>query len=943
MKAKGIEAVLPALPVQEDLLLHGAIEPESADYCIQVTVALEGALDPRDLERAWRWLASQHAALRLSFAWKRVKRPLQVVHEHPRVALEQIDLSGLSSGEVEERVCRELADLRRRGFDPAVPPLIRLTLLKERYDRHLLVWSSHRLALDRWSVEPLLHDLLAACGELAAGRTPRSVRRRSLQDYVAWWRKQDQAGAKSFWKEALAGYTSGETLSGMTIAPARGAASNSDRTWRERGLAREVFEALRQLTQRQGLSLETVVEGAWALVLQRYGRHREVIFGSAFDGRPSSGGDPSAWIGPMGNTLPVPVRVEDRTSAAGWLRQLESRRRNLARHQHSSLEQIRSWSGWDAGQELFDSGVHFPKTVSNLEIGRELSGRVLGIDGSDQAALTLEASNGDGLTLRAGFESKRLEPELVERMLSLHGSILGSIAEDPERPVAELPWRAPEELERLAAWNQTWREIPLDCGIHQLFELRAEQMPDAIAVSFGRQLSYQLLNRWSQQVAKDLWEQGVVREERVGILLDRCVELVVAQLAVLKAGAVYVPLDPAAPAERTRALLEDSDVRVLLSSDRFMAAIPDQGLAVLLIDRPRRATVDVSEREVAPNSAVVSGEQAAYVIYTSGSTGRPKGVVVSHQAINRLVVNTDYVQVEETDRVALAANPAFDAATFEIWAPLVNGARLVGIAREVALSPREFVGVLRDEKVSTLFLTTALFNQLVREAPIGLGALRHLLFGGEAVDPRRVRELLLGSSPRHAFAGRLLHVYGPTETTTFASWHRVTKVAPDADTVPIGGPIANTTIYVLDASFERVPMGLVGQLCIGGSGLARGYLQMPARTARSFVPDPFAERPGGRLYCTGDLCRQLSDGSIEFIGRADFQVKLRGFRIELGEIESALLDDPTVQDAIVLVREDQPGEKSLVACVTGRDREPSPGALRERLGARLPEYMVPSA
>ena len=404
-------------------------------------------------------------------------------------------------------------------------------------------------------------------------------------------------------------------------------------------------------------------------------------------------------------------------------------------------------------------------------------------------------------------------------------------------------------------------------------------------------------------------------------------------LATLKAGGAYVPLDPAYPPERLALMLEDSGARVLLTQASLADAVPAGGIDVIRLDADWDGVVAPESAESPGVEA--GGGQLAYVIYTSGSTGRPKGVLIPHRAVVRLVVNGDYVRFDADDRVAQASNASFDAATFEVWGALLNGGRLVGISRDEALSPAAMVRALRERGVTTLFLTTALFNGIVAEDASAFGTLKHLLFGGEAVDPRWVRAAL-----KHGAPERLLHVYGPTESTTYSTWFRIAEVAEDAATVPIGRAIANTRVYVLDGRMLPVPTGVAGELYIGGDGLSRGYLNRPGLTAERFVPDPFSAG-GGRLYRTGDRVRRGADGSLEYLGRLDTQVKVRGFRVEPGEIEAVLRQCPGVADALVMLRQGVSGEPLLAAYLVGENVVPA--ALREWVGARLPEYMVPGA
>ncbi|HEY6186814.1 MAG TPA: amino acid adenylation domain-containing protein, partial [Pyrinomonadaceae bacterium] len=495
-----------------------------------------------------------------------------------------------------------------------------------------------------------------------------------------------------------------------------------------------------------------------------------------------------------------------------------------------------------------------------------------------------------------------------------------------------------ERRQLLLEWNSTQSAYPRHSCIHQLFAEQAARTPDAIALQFGaEQMSYGELNGRANQLGRYLRRLGVGPEEVVGISMERSMEMVVGLLGILKAGGGYVPLDGSYPVQRQAEMIADGRVKVVVTKGGVSEGLREKIEREVRIEEEWEG-IGEEEREGEVESGAGSGN-VAYVIYTSGSTGRSKGVSVTHQSVIRLVCNTNYVTLSPSDVIAQVSNSSFDAATFEIWGALLHGARLVGIDRDVSLSTKDFAAQIREHGINTMFLTTSLFNQMASEEPTAFASVRNLLIGGEAADPSSIRDVL-----RHGPPERLLNVYGPTESTTFTSWHLVEQVAEDATTVPIGCPLSNTSIFLLDGSMQPVPVGVAGELYIGGDGLARGYLYRPELTAETFVPHPYSAEPGQRLYKTGDLARYLPDGNIEFIGRNDAQVKVRGFRIELGEIEATLGSHASVQDAVVLARDEGRGDKRLVAYVATGEAQPlTPGELRRHLKEKLPEYMMPSA
>ncbi|HLL84666.1 MAG TPA: amino acid adenylation domain-containing protein, partial [Longimicrobium sp.] len=546
--------------------------------------------------------------------------------------------------------------------------------------------------------------------------------------------------------------------------------------------------------------------------------------------------------------------------------------------------------------------------------------------------LTLMAQEAGGRVMgRLEYRTELFDAATIERMLERYVRVLEAAASAPDLRISEADLLSPaEHVQVVADWNRTSSDYPRNLLVHALVSEAAARTPHAPALeSESGTITYAELEERANRLAHRLRERGVGVESRVGVLLERGPEWAVALLAVLKAGGAYVPLDPDYPEERLAFMLQDSGAALLLTRS---------GLADRVAPRPM-LLLDDEALDGAPSTPPESGagpESVAYVVYTSGSTGTPKGVMVPHRAIVRLVRGSDFAPLGDDDRVAQLSNASFDAATWEVWGALTSGAALVFIPRDTLLEPGAFVELVRARGVTALFLTTALFNQLTHQPPGAFATLRHLLFGGEQVDPAAVRAVLEGGAP-----GRLLHVYGPTENTTFSTWQHVERVDEGAYTVPIGRAVAQSTAYVLDAALRPVPVGVWGELYVGGDGVARGYLGRARLTAERFVPDAFSRLPGARLYRTGDRVRWSAEGALEFGGRFDQQIKIRGFRIEPGEIETALLARPGVAETAVVVREEAPGQKRLVAYVV------APGvageALRADLRERLPAYMVPSA
>ena len=554
----------------------------------------------------------------------------------------------------------------------------------------------------------------------------------------------------------------------------------------------------------------------------------------------------------------------------------------------------------------------------------------------DLTLIGVEKDN--GLSISMEYNDELFDGFLFKRMMTHFQRLLEEVASNPDLSIHTAPLLSEAERQQLILeWNDTRADYPADVCVHELFETQARRTPDAIALAFNDdQISYRLLNERANQLAHYLRSLGVETESRVCVCLERSPDLIVSLIGVLKAGGAYAPLDPSYPSERLALMLEDAGATALLTENHLADGLRPQLTKVVRLDRDREA---ISGNRTENLCARSTAENLAYVIYTSGSTGRPKGVAVSHRAINRLVFNSQYMAFGPAEKMAHASNSSFDAATFEIWGALLHGARLVGLGKDVALSPRDLARQIRTHEISSMFLTTALFNQIAYQVPSAFNTIHNLLFGGETVEPRWARQVLENGPPR-----RLLHVYGPTESTTFSSWGPVSWLEEHAATIPIGRPIGNTQAYGLDADMQLVGIEALGELYIGGDGLARGYLSHPELTAEKLVPNLFGDAPGQRLYRTGDLVRYASDGNIKFVGRVNYQVKIRGFRVEPGEIEAVIEEHPAVQQAVVIAYQGYAGDKQIVAyLVPSQQSSLSVGVLRQYLKQKLPIYMTPAA
>lgn len=932
----------PASFAQERLWMMSRLAPDASGYVLPLAVRLTGPLDRSALQRALDEIVFRHSVLRTHFV-ARSGELRQIVDEPQPVVLSLFDRRELNTRQQEAEIARVAGLECTRPFDLKCESPYRAALMELSDDEHVLFLTLHHIVSDGWSMGILFRELrtlyAAYRHDEASPLPPLPIQ---YQDFSRW-QKQRLQGENlerllGYWRTQLAAL---ETLQ-LPTDRARPAAQTFSGALETYTLDRALSADLRELSKTSATTLFMTMLAVFAILLVRYSRQDDIVLGTPIANRGHV--QTEGLIGFFVNMLVL--RID--TSGDPTFLELLERVRQVAldgfAHQDVPFEKL--VDALDPPRDLSRNPLfQVAFALQNTTEERfELEGLCLSAVPGEVSScrFDLEAhvwDAQDSLSLRFAYNTDLFDAATIRRMLDHYHYLLAQVVANPERPIGEIELLGESQRRQLVEdWNATAAPYPRDSGIASQFEAQALRRGSETAVVYAEHsLSYAELNVRANRVGRRLRRLGVGREVPVGVLLERSLDMVVAWLGVLKAGGAYVPLDPEYPSRRLQFMLGDTQAPVLLSDELQATRLADYAGEVLCLDRDW----DEFEKESGENLDEPSGgEDLAYVIYTSGSTGGPKGVAVPHRAVLRLVCNTDYVQLEANDCVVQSSNASFDAATFEVWGALLNGARLEGVDREVALSPVEFGRFLRERGASVLFLTTALFNQMVREAPGCFSGLRALLFGGEAVEPQRVRELLSQSPPQ-----RLLHVYGPTESTTFATWHEVEAVAADARTVPIGRPIRNTTLYVLDTRMQPVVIGIPGELYLGGDGLARGYFKREALTRERFVASPFGPA-GARLYRTGDLVRRLEDGTVEFLGRLDHQVKLRGFRIELGEVEAALGAESNVGEALVLCREDQPGDRRLVAYVApalaAEVAALSPAQLRSSLREKLPEYMVPS-
>ena len=924
---------------QERLWFLAQLHPHSPLDSISAAVQVQGALNVSALRRALEAIVIRHQSLRATFV-AMDGRPHQIIAESQTVELPVIDLQGLPQSERANRAKRLATEEATRPFDLVRGPLWRFRLYRLREAEHVLLASMHQIVSDDWSMRVLLRELAALYTALSCGQ-PSPLPELPIQysDFAIWQREWLQGEVLeqqlSYWKQQLSG--SLPVLELPTDRPRP--LIQSYRAAREHLLlSQTVTSALIELSHREGASLFMTLLSAFQTLLHRHTGQDDIVVGTPIAGRHRA--ETEGLIGFLTNTLLM------RTDFSGnpTFREVSRRVREVTRGAHAhadlpfekeveELQPERSLSHSPLFQVTFQ--FRTPEThlaSSGLTIDSfDIDTGVLSVDLALEVAETLQ-----GLSCRVAYNTDLFESATIARMLAHFQTLLEGILADLDRPVSELPLLIEATRRQiLVDWNDTAADFPKDACIHELFESQVRRTPDAVAAVFeDEQLTYRELNTRANQLAHHLRTLGVGPETRVGICMERSLEMVVGILGVLKAGGAYVPLDPAYPKERLVFMLQDTQAPVLLTQARLTQVMAESVAHVVCLDADWDA---VAAHSGASPASGATARNLAYVIFTSGSTGQPKGVMVEHRALaNHMHWVQSTFPMGESDRELQHTPLTFDVSVWEFFAPLLSGARLILARPDGQRDSAYLVEVIAQQRVTSIQVVPSLLRMLVEEPRLSAcTSLRRVFCGGEALSLELAQRLFARLDVE------LYNLYGPTETCIDATCWRCDR---GQNTVLIGRPLANTQTYILDPHRQPVPIGVPGELYIGGEGLARGYLNRPDLTAERFVPNPFGGGACTRLYRTGDLARYRPDGNIEFLGRVDHQVKLRGFRVELGEIEAVLGQHPAVQETVVVVREDSPGDKRLAAyIVPGPHQTPESGELRSYLKRKLPEYMIPSA
>jgi amino acid adenylation domain-containing protein/non-ribosomal peptide synthase protein (TIGR01720 family) len=930
---------LPLSFAQQRLWFLNQLEPESPGYNMPSATRLQGQLNVAALEQSLNTLIQRHESLRTTFALAN-GQPAQIIAPTANLVWPMIDVSALQEPETQQAAVQQVIwEETQQPFDLARGPLIRARLVRCSDEDHVLLLTLHHAVADGWSMDLLFKELSALYTAYQTGAAPRLLAPAiHYADYALWQRQWLQGAVLeemlAYWRKHLAEAPPVLELPADYPRPVEISYRGAHLPFT---LPARLSQELQALSLHEGVTLFMALLGAFQTLLMRYSGQEDIVVGTPVAGRQRR--ETEELIGVFVNTLVLRTDLSGNPTFRQVLRRVREVCLGAYEHQDLPFEKLvetvqpeRSLSYSPLFQVLFAlehasaEQIRLPGlTLQRVERASDTSKFDLSMFLSETPA---------GLMGVIEYSTDLFKAETISRLCRHWEHLLEEMVAHPDQPIAELMLLTQEERQQvLGEWNATQTTYPQKACIHQLAEVWAQDTPDAIAVVFeDQQLTYGELNRRANQLAHYLRSLGVGPEVAVGLCIERSLDLIIALLGILKAGGIYVPLDPSYPQERLAFMLADARVPVLLTQAHLQAQLPSTNAALICLESE---WPHIAQQPADNPINRTAAANLAYVNYTSGSTGQPKGVSIPHQAVIRLVKATSYAAFTADEVFLQFAPVSFDAATFEIWGALLNGARLVVLAPSTP-SLEDLGRALERYQITTLWLTAGLFHLMVEEQLSSFRYLHQLLAGGDVLSVPHVRQVL--QQQKNLV---LINGYGPTEGTTFTCCSPMTTPEHVGNTVAIGKPIANTQVYVVDKHLQPVPVGVPGELYIGGAGLARGYLQRPDLTAERFIPHPFSTIPGERLYKTGDLVRYLPDGSIEFLGRLDQQVKIHGYRIELGEIESILSQHPGIRECLVIALKDGPSATRLVAYVTRTQEAVTTSELRSYLKEHLPEYMLP--
>lgn len=923
-----VEDMLALTPTQEGLLFHYAGGRDQEDYVQQLTVRLTGECRIDRLKAAWEEVIRRNEMLRTVYRYEKLEKPVQIILKKAQTPIREVDLS-CSLPEERERIVQEERDRERDTVPDLETAPLRVTLCKLADDECEMIVTWHHILFDGWSNGIILKELLQAYRALTEGgslQRQESAGKTPFKQFVKWHQSRDKHAQRLYWEQELEGWTERSVIPELIVEEA--AKQEKANPYRSK-LSQSEAEAIGRFARSREVTLAALLYSAWGLLLSRYSRMDDVVFGTTVSGRVPQIRGIEEMVGLFINTIPLRVRCQSSIPIDQYVRSVNEGLKRREDFEHTALVDIGTYSGFNQREPLFDSIVVLENYPLDMKLMQDELLKIERYEMTETThyGITVGIQTFDGLELEISYDSSRYSKAFIERMAGHYIEVIRGMVSGTVGTIGMIDMITEEERnEILQDFN---REIvPKDYNsVHRLFEKQAHKSLDRVAVVYGgRSLTYRELNERANRLARGLQRRGAGPGKTVAIVMERNEYLIAAILGILKAGAAYVPIDSEYATERIAQTLQDSGVHLLLASQAMAGKVEYNGICLNPEDE------ELFSGEGGDNLANDRNEPSdvAYILYTSGSTGRPKGVVVEHGNLLAYVrAFQDEFKLTEADGFLQQASCSFDQFVEEMYPVLLAGGRLVIADKMDVLDMSKLGGIIREQGVSIVSSSPLLLNEMNKRE--GWDTVRIFISGGDVLKPDYYSRLLDRAS--------IYNTYGPTEATVCATYHRCSE--EDRDFVPIGRPILNYTVYVVDESDKLLPVGIPGEICIGGDGVAREYLNRPELTAQSFVRDPFT--PGGRMYRTGDIGKWLPDGSIMFLGRADEQIKIRGYRIEPGDIEHHLLTHKSIESAIVLTTEDSYGEKALAAYMQAADDTVLyTEDLREYLENKIPAYMIPA-
>ncbi|KRT88203.1 non-ribosomal peptide synthetase [Bacillus paralicheniformis] len=923
-----IQNIYPLSHMQEGMLFHSFLQDEGTAYIEQSVFTIRGQLHLDWFQQSVQSIIDRHDIFRTVFLphVAGLKEPRQVVLRDRSFQLHAEDLTEMPETDQTAYISQFKERDRQKGFNLQKDMLMRISLFKTAPEQHVCVWSHHHILMDGWCLGIVLQEFMQLYEAIYTGESVPLDPVQPYSAYISWLYDQDKDKAKEYWKNYLTDFNAPTGLPKVSAKPAEKGYRQKELMF---SLDRKLTARLKTIAKQHGATLATLIQTVWGLMLQRYNRTDDVVFGSVVSGRPSVIPGVEKIIGLFINTVPVRIKTESENETFSELLRRSQKERlaqdmfnfypladiqsQITFKQHA-IDHIFVFENYPL-QQMQDSAnrAESPLQIENVKV-------------SEQSGynFNLMIAPDDELVIKFIYNANVYDESWIDCVRGHLLEALRRVAEDTDIPASRLPMIAPDEKARIiGAFNDTKTDYDTNKTITDLFSNQVEKTPDHIALhAGGLTMTYRELDQTSTAWARIFQEQGLKKNGIAGILAEHSPEFIIGVLAVLKAGGAYLPLDAELPPERISCMLKESGADVLAVQKGLKTDI----------DFPKKVLIS-KEAQLAPVSAIninTRPDDLAYIMYTSGSTGKPKGVMISHRNVVSLISNSNYTSADTNDRLILTGSLGFDAITFEIFGALLKGASLHVIDRSTMLTPARFGSYLLRHDITVLFLTTALFNQLAQAQPDMFSGLSTLYVGGEALTPA------LMNTVRHRCPNlKLYNIYGPTENTTFSTFYEVKQDFSQA--IPIGKPISNSNAFIVDESGQLAPIGVPGELCVGGDGVAKGYLHRPDLTGEAFVEHPF--QPGEKMYKTGDLARWLPDGNLEYISRMDRQIKIRGKRTEPAEIEARLIEIEGVQEAAVIIEEKN--EEAFLIAYYVSDDQTEEKTIRSLLSRQLPDYMIP--